>query len=162
MVALDVLNEVRFLHDVPDSHLQELAAIAEVQDLPVNTVVFREGQVSSAIYLVLTGTVALEIFVPGRGAAPLHTAGPGELLGWSPVLRSGAMTATARVVSPARLIVLNASQLLAVCEHNPRFGMEIMRRTALALAVRLDATRLQLLDVYSHELCFLPEEGGTA
>ena len=97
---------------------------------------------------------------PGRGCTTIQTIGPGELLGWSPVLGSPLMTATSRVLAPATLVALNAGQILAVCEHNPRFGMEFMRRTAQALAVRLNATRLHLLDVYRQDLSFVALEGG--
>jgi CRP-like cAMP-binding protein len=160
MVPLDVLKGLRFLQDIPDAYLQELAGLAELKDLSVQTVVFREGQTSASIYLVVQGSIAVEVSIPGRGSTPVHTVGAGELLGWSPVLGSGLMTGTARVVTPARVVVMNAAQLRAVCEHNPRFGMEFLRRTAQALAVRLNATRLQLLDVYRAELRFVPAEGG--
>jgi CRP-like cAMP-binding protein len=62
------------------------------------------------------------------------------------------MTATARALAPTRLVALDASQVLALCHHDPAFGFTLMRRTAQALAARLSATRLQLLDVYRQEL----------
>jgi len=160
MVPLDVLKGLRFLQDIPDAYLQELAPLAELKDLPTHTVVFREGQTSASIYLVVEGSIAVEVCIPGRGCTPVVTVGAGELLGWSPILGSGVMTGTARVLTPARVVVMNAAQILALCEHNPRFGLEFMRRTARALAVRLNAARLQLLDVYRQELPFVPVEGG--
>ena len=67
--------------------------------------------------------------------------------------------ATARAIRPTRVVSINGNQLMALCEHNPRFGFEFMRRVVAALARRLNATRLQLLDVYSHELpAFATEE----
>ena len=62
-----------------------------------------------------------------------------------------------RVLEPTTVLVLDARQLVTLCEHNPRFGYEFMRRTALALSQRSSATRLQLLDVYHHELPVHPE-----
>jgi CRP-like cAMP-binding protein len=67
------------------------------------------------------------------------------------------MTATARVLEPTTLLLIDAKQLAALCEHNPRFGYEFMRRTALVLSQRLSATRLQLLDIYHHELPVHPD-----
>jgi CRP-like cAMP-binding protein len=93
------------------------------------------------------------------GCKRLQTIGQGELLGWSPVLGLSNMTATARVLEPSTLVVLDAKQLVTLCEHNARFGYEFMRRTALALSHRLSATRLQLLDVFHHELPVIPEHG---
>ena len=92
----------------------------------------------------------------GRETKRLQTVGKGELLGWSPLLGQVEMTATARAMQPTRLVSIDATQLLALCEHNPRFGLEFMKRTAQALSKRLSATRLQLLDVYNDELPVTP------
>lgn len=162
MVSLAELKEVRFLQDIADEHLTRLAEIAQVQDLPADVVVFREGQPCRAVFLVLAGDVALELNVPGQGATRVHTVGEGELLGWSPLVDPGPMTATARTLRPCRLIAIDGLQLSVLCEHNPRFGLEFMRRTVKALAKRLNATRLQLLDVFRHELPSFEDQGGEA
>ena len=47
---------------------------------------------------------------------------------------------------------IDASQLLTICEQDLEFGYELMRRTMLAVAKRLDATRMQLIDVYGSQL----------
>lgn len=152
---LDILRGVRFLHDIPDhdQYLGSIASIAEVREVPAGAVLFREGQTHPYIYLVIHGAVALEIWVSERTIKRMETVGDGELLGWSPALaQPAAMTATGRALQPTWLIAIDAAQLEALCEHNPRFGFEFMRRTAQALAHRVAALRLQLLDVYREEI----------
>ena len=80
------------------------------------------------------------------------TVGPGELLGWSPLLEQTRLTASARTMTPVEAIELQGGQLLALCHHDPRFGYVFMRRAALALAKRLNATRMQLLDVFGADM----------
>jgi CRP-like cAMP-binding protein len=159
MVSEEVLGGLCFLHDVGDEYLRQIASIAECLEVPAGRTVFREGDATAYIYLVAEGRVALEIQMP-VGAVRIETIGAGELLGWTPVLKAGPMTATARTLTPCRLIVLRAPQVLALFEHSPRLGLEFMRRTALALADRLNATRLQLLDVYRQELPVVSDPGG--
>jgi CRP-like cAMP-binding protein len=154
---LDILRNIHFLHDFPDAYLEPLASVASLKEYAPGAAVFREGQKESRLYLVAKGAVSLEFCTPGMGCKRLQTVGTGELLGWSPVLGLSDMTATARVLEQTRLIVLDARQLVTLCEHNPRFGYEFMRRTALALSQRLSATRLQLLDVYHQELPVIAE-----
>jgi CRP/FNR family cyclic AMP-dependent transcriptional regulator len=149
---LDILRSLRFLHGIGDEALSTIASVAELREVPAGSVVFREGQSDSHIYLVVSGAVALEIRLTGRDPKRIQTVGAGELLGWSPVLGQISMTATARAVDPTKLIAVDATQLATYCEHNAKFGFEFMKRTALALATRLSATRLQLLDVYGHQL----------
>jgi CRP-like cAMP-binding protein len=73
------------------------------------------------------------------------------------MLAQGPMTATAVAMEPCRLVAINAMQVLDVCAQNPRFGMEFMRRTALALSRRLKATRQQLVDVYEEGMPVISE-----
>lgn len=154
--VLDVLREVRFLEGVDAESLRHLATIAEVRAIPAGTVLFWEGQSHPWIYLIAEGTVALEMQVPGEGQKRLQTVGEGELLGWSPLMGGAGMTATARTVRSARVVAIDAAQLTALCEHEPRFGLVFLRRTVESLASRLRATRLQLMDVYRHELPVAP------
>jgi len=156
MVSPDELGEIRFFQGLSETHLKHIAQIAELQTVASGAPVFREGDASSHVYIVSEGRVSLEIRVPGRGAVQIQTVGSGELLGWSPMLESGPMTATARSVAPSRLIALHVPQLLALCQRDPSLATELMRRTALALAQRLKATRLQLLDVYRQEMPAIP------
>jgi CRP-like cAMP-binding protein len=149
---LEMLRQSRFLEGVGPEDLTRLAAVARLEEYPPGALLFREGQRLSHIFLVAEGNVALEICLPGQGCKRIQTVGPGELLGWSPILDQSPMTATARALGAARLIALDAPQVLAQCSHNLAFGYALMRRTALALASRLNGTRLQLLDVYRHEL----------
>ncbi len=148
----EILSGLRFLHDIDEASLKAIASVAEIQQFPTGAVVFREGMGHPRIYVIIEGSVALEMRVGGRQTKRLQTVGEGELLGWSPLLGSIEMTATARALVPTRAVSIDAAQLIALCEHNPRFGMQFMRRTAQALSNRLAATRLQLMDVYNQEL----------
>jgi CRP-like cAMP-binding protein len=152
-----MLEKLAFFEGFPPDYLKPLVGVARAVELPADEIIFSEGQKSPNIYIVLEGKVALEIWVTGHGATTIQTVGPGKLLGWTPLLSSGLMTATARVVEPCRLVAINAMQVLEVCGQNPKFGMEFMRRTALALARRLSATRLQLLEAYENELPVISE-----
>mgnify|MGYP002626111201 CR=1 FL=1 len=155
MVDRDILAKLKSLHFEPTAsgdYLDQLASIAEYEEFPANAFIFREGDTPSHLYLVIDGQVSLEFRIPGHTPKRIHTVGSAELLGWSPALGKERMTATARTITPTKTIKIGGSQLLALCEHNTRFGYEFMRRTSLALARRLDATRLQMLDVYRDEI----------
>ncbi len=157
MVPLATLEKLGFLEGFPPKYLEPLAAMAEVIDVPADHVLFREGEKSPCIYIVIQGRVALEIWVAGNGTTRIQTVGPGKLLGWTPVLTAGSMTAQAVALEPCRLVAINALQILEACAQNPSFGMEFMRRTAVALSRRLKATRQQLLDSYEKTLPVISE-----
>lgn len=145
------LRQLEFLQSLDESHLQPLAEIARVVTFPAETVIFREGDPATNIFLLTCGNVSLEICAPSLGCRRIMSVSAGDLLGWSPVLESSRLTATARALSDVEALKISGTQLLALCEHDARFGYEFMRCAAHALAKRLSATRLQLLDLYGAE-----------
>jgi CRP-like cAMP-binding protein len=157
MVPIETLEQLGFFEGFPPDYLTPLAAVARVVEVPAGEVLFTEGRKSANIYVVVQGKVALEIEAAARGTMPIQTVGPGRLVGWTPLLSQAPMTATARAVEPCRLIAINALQTVEACTRNPSFGVEFMRRTALALSRRLHATRLQLLDAFEDELPVMSE-----
>lgn len=152
------LHSIQFLDDLSEDVLQRIASVARTADYPASTVVFHQGDPATNVYFVSEGLVALEICTPGTGCRRILTVGPGELLGWSPMLEQERLTATARTLMPTRTVAIDGKQVTAICEGNSRFGYELMKRTALALAKRLDATRLQLIDVYDQQLQPAPDQ----
>jgi CRP-like cAMP-binding protein len=152
------LREIRFLHDMGPMHLDQIAKISRVRDLKEGDVVFRQGDAAQYVYLVVTGNVSLEICAAGSGCKQILTLGPGELLGWSSLLEQLSFTARARAVAASRLVEINVAQLLGMCDQDPKFGYTLMRQVALALAKRLSATRMQLLDVYGTSLPVVPND----
>jgi CRP-like cAMP-binding protein len=150
--VLNALRNVSFLDGFAQEHLEKLAESARLVEFPEGKTIFREGEPASRIYLIVAGEVSLEICAPGVGCRRVHTVRNGELLGWSPVLEQTRLTATARTLTATRAIELNGAQVLALCEHDPCFGYEFMRRTARALERRLDTTRMQLVDAFGAEM----------
>jgi CRP-like cAMP-binding protein len=155
---VDTLREIRFLHDMGSMHLEQIADISRIRDFNTSDVVFRHGDPAQHLYLVVSGKVSLEICAAGIGCKQILTLGAGEVLGWSSALEQLCYTARARAIDITRLVEINDAQFLTICERDPQFGYEMMRRIALALAKRLSATRMQLLDVYGANLPILPEE----
>jgi CRP/FNR family transcriptional regulator, cyclic AMP receptor protein len=154
-----VLKSLAFLAGATDDEVRQLLPAARIEEYPQDANLFREGDVLGHVFVVVTGTAALAISGRDRRPRRFQTVGPGELLGWSPLLGPGPMTAAARALTAVRVVVLDARAILDVCEQDPRFGYNFMRRTAATIAGRLSATRLQLLDVYGAEVP-VAEEGG--
>lgn len=144
---VEALRDVRFLHDIDNAHLMQIADVTRLRDVSEGEVLFREGDVPHDVYLVVSGSVALDIRTHGAAKRILEV-GAGEILGWSALLEQTQMTATATTVSRTCVAEINTKQLLSICHHNPRFGYELLRRTSLAMASRLSATRMQLIDAF--------------
>jgi CRP-like cAMP-binding protein len=146
MILPQELEVVGFLKLLDPAHAGRVAMLARLQERAPQTVLFEEGLPSAHIYFVLSGSVLLEMKVAGGSPIPIQAVGAGELLGWSPLLGIGPMTATARTVTGCRLAALEVPALRQLCDSDPRFGMALMRQVAFVLAERLHAARTRLLD----------------
>ncbi|MCA9114900.1 MAG: Crp/Fnr family transcriptional regulator [Planctomycetaceae bacterium] len=143
------LREIPFSARLPEKALTDLAAIAEIRSVPGGARLFREGEPHCCIYLLISGSIVLEMHVPGRGKVQILTIGPGDVLGWSPVVSDTVMTATATTLEDTELIEIQAGALLQLCESDREVGYFLMQQMAAALSRRLVATRLQLLDLFA-------------
>ena len=135
-----------------DDSVKQIADVSRPVEFPAGAIIFRAGEPATKVYWVATGEVSIEICAPGVGSRRILTIGDGDLLAWSPLLGLKQLTATARALTPMTAIEVNASQVLAMCERHPRLGYELLRQVARAMSTRLNATRLQLIDVYGSQM----------
>jgi CRP/FNR family transcriptional regulator, cyclic AMP receptor protein len=110
---------------------------------------FHEGERADQFYLLRHGRVALELNGPGRGPVTFQTLGTGEIVGVSWLIPPYRWTYDARALTLVRAISLDAACLRQKCEADHDLGYEMMKRFMPVLIERLQATRLQILDVYS-------------
>lgn len=143
-----LLKEHPFLRGLDDRHLQFLTGCASNVRYGADEFLFKEGQEAGASYLLRSGRIALEVGVPGRGPAQLQTIEAGEVLGWSWLYPPYQWQFDARAVEPVRAFALDGNCLRSKCEADHDFGYELVKRFLYQVHMRLERTRIQLLDVY--------------
>jgi CRP/FNR family cyclic AMP-dependent transcriptional regulator len=109
---------------------------------------FREGDPANEFYVIRHGRVALELHAPVRGPVIFETLGEGEIVGVSWLIPPYRWSYDARALTLVRAIGMDAACLRQKCEIDHDFGYEMMKRFVPVLIQRLQATRLQILDVY--------------
>ena len=110
--------------------------------------IFREGGEANQFYLIRHGRAAVEISTPERGPVIIQSLGEGEVLGWSWMIPPYRWRFDARAVELTRAIALDGRCLRERSEEDHDLGFQLMKRAAHVIEDRLQATRLQLLDVY--------------
>jgi len=143
-----VLAAHPFFADLPPAHLALLVGCATNTRLPAGAFLCRTGEEADRFYLLRAGKVALEILPPGCEPVVVQTLRDGEILGWSWLVPPHQWSFDAVAVEETRAIVLDGACLRGKCEADHDLGYELLRRFAIVIAERLEATRLQLLDVY--------------
>jgi CRP-like cAMP-binding protein len=143
-----ILGEHPVLQGLPPEHLDLIVGCASNVRFNPGDFIFRAGQEANAFYVVRSGRVSVETFAPQRGAISIETIGDGELLGWSWLIPPFEWHFDARALSLTRAIALDARCLRGKCDADPVLGYELLKRFSQVMEQRLEATRLQLLDLY--------------
>ncbi|MBS2964626.1 cyclic nucleotide-binding domain-containing protein [Actinocrinis puniceicyclus] len=111
--------------------------------------VFAEGAAAERFWLIETGSVALDIWVPGRGQQTVETLSAGTVLGWSWLYPPHRWHFGAQARDDVEAIAFDAAAVRRRCEADPAFGYAILRCFTPVIIERLQATRLRMLDLYA-------------
>jgi len=145
------LSEHAFFDGLPGDTLELISGCGWNVHFDSNARIISENAPADTFYVLRTGKVAIEINTPHRGSVVIETIGPGDLLGVSWLLPPYRWTFDSRAVEPTSAIAIDAACLRGKCDDDPALGYELFKRFAGLVRDRLQATRLQLLDLYGDD-----------
>ena len=146
-----LLGEARFFDGLRAETIELVSGCASNVQFDPGTTIFREGEHADAFYLLRQGSVALETYVPARGAVMIETIEAGDVLGWSWLFPPYRWHFDASALTAVRATAFDGKCLRGKCAADPALGYELVSRFAQTLIERLQWTRLRLLDVYGHD-----------
>jgi CRP-like cAMP-binding protein len=126
-----------------------LLRVAREVDISQGARLFNEGGRADRFWIIRSGTVALDIRVPGRRSPVVERLGFGELVGWSWLFPPYSWQLGATAVTPVRAYEFDATAVRSMCADDPELGREVAQWIGKVLAHRLQATRTRLLDLYA-------------
>ncbi|MGW0996881.1 Crp/Fnr family transcriptional regulator [Streptomyces sp. NPDC002523] len=130
-------------------HRERLMRLAREVSFEAGTRLFEEGRRADRFWIVRTGTVALDLRVPGRRPAVIESLGHGELVGWSWHFTPRLWQLGGEAMSPVRAWEFDADAVRELCAQDPAFGRAIAVWVGRVVAQRLHASRIRLLDLYA-------------
>ncbi|MFG2133746.1 Crp/Fnr family transcriptional regulator [Streptomyces sp. NPDC048751] len=130
-------------------HRTRLMCFAHENDIPQGTRLFEEGGRADRFWIVRSGTVALDLHVPGRRSPVIESLGHDDLVGWSWLFEPHVWNLGAQAVTPVRAHEFDAVAVRLACAEDPEFGQAVDHWVGRVLAHRLHATRVRLLDLYA-------------
>lgn len=141
-----LIAQQTFFHGLSARHLQLLTDSALEMRFEAGQSLFDEGRSANRFYLILEGSVVLEVELAERGAFPIQTLGPGDDLGWSWLFPPYVLHLGARALVPTKTIFFYGTRLRERCEQDHEFGYELTQRVARVVSQRLQATQQRLTE----------------
>lgn len=155
MAHEDILAGTQFFADAPIEVLSAVTAAARQRSLVRGDVLFREGDEPTALFVVLTGRIAIAIgneLDNRESMVALMEAG--DLFGEMGMLDDeGGRSAMARALEPSDVLEIPYEPVLAILQADPRLLWGV---------TRLLAQRLRVMDGALADSVFLDVTGRTA
>jgi CRP/FNR family transcriptional regulator, cyclic AMP receptor protein len=144
----ELIGRTPLFHGLKSDQLELIAGCGQNQHVEAGALLLKEGDAADRFYLIRRGAVALEVHAPGQGPLLIETLRSGDVVGWSWLFAPYRWQLDGRVIEAADLVTFDGTCLRGKWESDHELGYELMRRFMGNVFARLQATRLQLLDVY--------------
>jgi CRP/FNR family transcriptional regulator, cyclic AMP receptor protein len=141
-----ILKKHPFFKDLDQKHLDIIVGCASNVRFKEGEVILKEEESADKFYLIREGKVAIYIAKPR--SITIQTIHAGDILGWSWLIPPYRYRFSARSVGDTRAVALDGKCLRGKCEENHELGYNLLKRIINVLTERLEATRLQLLNIY--------------
>lgn len=145
MEKLDILHRTRLFEMLSNAELEMLSALSQARRFDTKEMVFEEGEVGDALYILVDGPV--EVFRAKSGVEKsLAVLKPPDFFGEMSIIDKEYRSASVRVVEPCTLLVLTIDNLLTF-RTNYRDGFTfIIINIARVLSRRLRDTNMRLIE----------------
>ena len=150
MAASNICKDLRtceLFDSLDESEVQVITSLlgdsCQIESYQAGDHVFDQGELSSNLYVIVSGQVVLQRTVnlgDKTATRPLGLLSRGRAMGWSALLY-GPRYATASAVcrQPSELIIIEGARLRAALEKEPVIGFRVMDKLACLLGDRLRA-----------------------
>jgi CRP/FNR family cyclic AMP-dependent transcriptional regulator len=137
----------RLLSELDPHQLRKLLPIAQDAQFNAGQVIFRAGDKSRFLHLIVAGDVALEDpsgDQPGVHLIHVQTLHAGDATGWSALTPDSRTRFQARALSHVSTVAFPGDQLRNACDEDPAMGYALMKRLMELVTERLDVLRMKL------------------
>ena len=149
MATIDeILHGVPLFAGLSDDALSLIAGCGGNVHFDSGDLLFRQGDPADTFFVLRDGSVALDTYVPARGALTIDTIEARDVVGWSWLFAPYRWHFDARALVPLRATAFDGVCLRGKCEADPKLGYDLISRFAQVMIDRLQSTRLRLLDIY--------------
>lgn len=142
------LLEHPFFAEMPEDTVRLIAGCGRNMIYQPDSLLAKEGSEANEFFVIRRGRVAIELHAAHTGTARIQTLDAGEILGWSWLFPPYRWSIEARAMQEVHAIKLDGKCLRQKCDADPALGYALMQRFSRIISQRLEATRLQILDLY--------------
>ncbi|MFP4257774.1 MAG: Crp/Fnr family transcriptional regulator [Desulfovermiculus sp.] len=151
MVDKHELRRITLIQDMSDSHLELLGSTGKLKIFSDDTVLFYEGQVLDQCYMVLSGSIFLEVQPAPDVIITLESLGAGACFGLSSLVPGSESQSNAICAETCELACFSAQKLHELMDQHQGFGFVFLSRIVRTFRDRMEhRTQLFLRALQNH------------
>ena len=150
-IFISIFREHPLFKGLDNTHLRMISECAAEIEFRPGEYIYKEAEAAKYFYLIRRGKVALSIHTPGGEPIVIETLQGGELFGWSWAVPPYLRHFDAMAIEQTTAIILDGKCLRQKCEADLKLGYELQKRITYLLEKLLHSTKLQLINIYSHD-----------
>jgi CRP-like cAMP-binding protein len=144
----EIIGEHQFFKDMLPEYLKFIAGCASNVTFNAGDYIFRQGDDANQFFIVRHGVIAIEAHDLKKGAIRIQTIVENDVLGWSWLFPPYQWHYDAHALTLVRATAFDGKCLRDKCEADHDLGYDLMKRFAVIMMERLQATRMQVMDIY--------------
>ena len=137
------LRRIKILADLKDAQLAHLAEYMELQEVTQWSVLFKQGDTSDSMFLVLGGELRARTMVGGKETL-LATFSPGDFFGDMALFDHGPRSADVVANTDSTLLKISAISFNRLTREAPALATPFLQATARTLSARIRADNKRL------------------
>ncbi len=149
MKEKDVLSQVYLFRELTPGEMERVLTISKEKKVKKNEIIFREGDIGDAFYLIVTGSVRISTMVPGVGEEALTILKEGEYFGEMALIDDAPRSASAIANDDTMLLCIGKDEFRKLLERQTDIAYKLLWIFTKTLSARLRKTDEQLKSIFS-------------
>jgi len=137
------ISEIELFKGIDFDVMNKIACICSEEFYSKGIVLFNNGEKAESLYILIEGTVHLEI--KNGGALTYRMNEPGAVFGWSSMFEAGRYTASGICASDLKVIRIQRDKMNRIFSEYPDAGVKILRRLGTVFSTRLSSAYRDVL-----------------
>lgn len=150
MVTVSFLKEIVFFHSFNKTDCAAVIRNSTQESFKKGEIIFREGEYGDALFIILSGEVAIEKepLIKETGLLSTLHLTKGDFFGELAIFDGGPRTSTARAIEDTQVISLTQTMLFRLFRKKPALASRFFKNMLQIIASRVRSTNKELMAFY--------------
>jgi CRP-like cAMP-binding protein len=140
------MRRIKILGNLKDTQLAHLSDYMELQEVPQHSIIFKQGDVGDAMFLVIAGALRARAIANGAESI-LATFGAGDFFGEMSLFDNGPRSADVVAEMDSSLLKISAINFYRLIREAPALATPFLQATARTLSTRIRADNKRITQI---------------